>query len=330
VALDRVPALVEAARREIDAEAAQRIDAARGDPAGAREMQRSADWERWQTHEVLFDALLAMQRLDEARAQLEAMGVELERRAPAPDAPFAERSEHEGLRAQCWRRRADLARVSGRPLDALAYLQTALAHDPASEDLARRAAAEWSALGGSPEAWEAWLASDTARSTVEGEELAARLWETEPRALPGFSLADLAGRSWTLSDLEGRVTLVAVWASWCGPCLAELPEVQKLHDRVAGRQDLAVVTLNVDENLGLVAPVVARGGYTFPVLLAREYVEGLIGTLSLPRNWLVDRAAVLRKEQHGFSRSDATWGDKVLGLMEAFAAQPPPAALAAD
>jgi thiol-disulfide isomerase/thioredoxin len=90
---------------------------------------------------------------------------------------------------------------------------------------------------------------------------------------------DANGKTWQLSDLKGKVTLVNVWATWCGPCREELPNLQSSSIRVHERKDLAVITLNTDENPGMPRQFLRESNYTFPVLPANEYVSRVVPTV---------------------------------------------------
>jgi thiol-disulfide isomerase/thioredoxin len=105
---------------------------------------------------------------------------------------------------------------------------------------------------------------------------------------------------------------VNLWATWCGPCREELPHLEKLYQRIKDRQDVVLLTLNLDDNIGAVEPFLKENKYSFPVLLAKDMVESFLGALSIPRNWVVDRTGVLRYEMLGF---DMTGGEEWIKAM---------------
>ena len=134
------------------------------------------------------------------------------------------------------------------------------------------------------------------------------------RPLPNFKLKDLQGGTWTLSDLKGKVTLINVWATWCGPCRVELPYVQRLHEALRNVPGLQVLTLNLDENPNLVPGYMQAGGYTFPVIRSSALAEKIHSISEVPQNWLIDpkgRRSVQSLNGHG-----EVWLRRVRALME--------------
>jgi thiol-disulfide isomerase/thioredoxin len=132
-------------------------------------------------------------------------------------------------------------------------------------------------------------------------------WEDRNTLLPGFELLDLSGKRWTDADLKGKITFINVWATWCGPCRGELPHLQKLQEKLRGDPGVQLLTLNIDGNPGLVAPFMARNGFTFPALPAEEYVARLLEQVGVPRNWIVDREGRIIREQVGFGGEGENW-----------------------
>jgi thiol-disulfide isomerase/thioredoxin len=178
----------------------------------------------------------------------------------------------------------------------------------------------WEEAGGTKEAWEELSArsatprpaAKTSGSTVQTA-LEFTAWTRAAQPLPEMNLHDLLGRSWTLASLKGKSTFVNVWATWCTPCMEELPYLQKLYELALTRDGIQVITLNVDKNPGEVEPFMKSRNYTFPVVTgARKYVEEDTGHFTIPMNWLVDRSGVLQQKSHGFESRTADWPQQML------------------
>jgi thiol-disulfide isomerase/thioredoxin len=123
---------------------------------------------------------------------------------------------------------------------------------------------------------------------------AGELRVLEPRPAPALELPDLGGVTRNLAAWRGQVVLINFWATWCPPCLEEMPSIQRLADRMQGRP-FAVVTVNVAEAERRVANNVKRLGLDFPVLLdADGAVFRAWGGKGLPTTALVDRDGAIR------------------------------------
>ncbi|MBK9114225.1 MAG: TlpA family protein disulfide reductase [Betaproteobacteria bacterium] len=94
---------------------------------------------------------------------------------------------------------------------------------------------------------------------------AATLEPWKGGATPPLAGRTLAGAPFVLADQRGRTVLVNFWATWCAPCVAEMPALQRLADRLAPR-GVTVVAVNFQENAARIAPFVERLGITLPVV----------------------------------------------------------------
>jgi thiol-disulfide isomerase/thioredoxin len=110
--------------------------------------------------------------------------------------------------------------------------------------------------------------------------------------------------------------LINVWATWCGPCRAELPRLQELYEQVKNRSDIQVITLNVDENQSLVQPYLKENKYTFPSLFARSFVDGFAGPIGIPTTWTSDAMGTIRLQARGFEGDGSQWVTRTLKQME--------------
>jgi thiol-disulfide isomerase/thioredoxin len=271
------------------------------------EMRKYELAEKQYLHSGLLHAYLQLKKVAEARK----LRCDLE--GPAPK----DRSEA----AQHWENLALFAQIEGRKADALAFYQRALHTRPKApgkryglveDPLLDEARALWGSTGGTDAAWELWSKLPAAA----GQELAQGRWERPEKDLPPFELTDLNGKKWNSKDLLGKALFINVWATWCGPCNAELPHLQKIYETMKGRNDVVLLSLNVDDELGLVEPFVKDKALSFPVLPAVSFVRGVLDSISIPRNWIVDAKGKWRWEQLGFDNSETNWESTVLAKIE--------------
>ncbi len=126
-------------------------------------------------------------------------------------------------------------------------------------------------------------------------------------AAPDFALTTLNGESITLHDLRGQAVVLNLWATWCPPCRAEMPTLQKVYDeyRTHGLIVLAVNATDQDRREDVIAFVRANK-LTFPVLLdERGDVGRLYLVRSLPTTFFISADGVIREVVVGGPMSEA-------------------------
>lgn len=315
--LERVPILL---RKEIEvSEGATRISETDGFPESMRaDVRRSQALREVENNAKLAEACLRLGRAAEAEDALVRSKADLDLLQEDPG--MRPKAMFERI-ARFWHLRGEAAEALDRKLDAVAFYRRGQA--VAGDDiLAERGARLWKELGGSDASWEAFVPAAPQAPRVEIKDVAATSrWVEKSEPLARFELTDLASRTWRSDELKGKAVLINVWATWCAPCVAELPYIQRLHEKVAGDPGIAILTLNVDSNPGLVAPYVEKEGLSLPVLLAERYVTDLQGGLSIPQNWIVDPLGIVRRTQRGFSEQDAqVWVEETLAALREMAA----------
>jgi thiol-disulfide isomerase/thioredoxin len=88
---------------------------------------------------------------------------------------------------------------------------------------------------------------------------------SEPYIAPDFTLAALDGATYTLSELRGRWVVVNFWATWCLPCIEEMPALQQIADEY--RESLVVLGINMREDVLDIAPFIDAYAIRYPILL---------------------------------------------------------------
>ena len=117
---------------------------------------------------------------------------------------------------------------------------------------------------------------------------------------PVFALKDLDGNEINLADQRGKVVLVNFWATWCPPCLKELPHIQRFHEQYRDK-GLVVLAISTDRAKEKVRPFVEKHAYTFPVLFADEKVASAYKVRGIPVVYLIDREGAVQVHQVGYS-----------------------------
>ena len=116
-------------------------------------------------------------------------------------------------------------------------------------------------------------------------------------AAPDFELTDQFGNVHTLDDYKGKVIFLNFWATWCGPCRGEMPEIQKLHEEFSSQEDSEVVILGVAApNLGKETDVdgitefLEDNGYDYPVLMdTTGELFSQYGITSFPTTFMITK-----------------------------------------
>lgn len=128
---------------------------------------------------------------------------------------------------------------------------------------------------------------------------------------PAFSLTDLDGKALNLADLRGKVVWLNFWGLRCGPCVRELPALQKIHQDYAAR-GLVLIGVNADgvDNEFIRKQIASREdlnriGMTFSVAADQDFavIDGY-GLMGAPLNVMIDAEGVIRFRQEGYEDGD--------------------------
>ncbi len=106
---------------------------------------------------------------------------------------------------------------------------------------------------------------------------------------PQFTLSDLTGKQVSLSEFQGKLVLINFWASWCGPCLSEMPALQRLYSRLKD-EGFVILAIGVDDDAESLRKFTEKYGLTFPVLFDEgSKIKRLYGLTGVPESFFVGR-----------------------------------------
>ncbi|MGS2777744.1 peroxiredoxin family protein [Robertmurraya sp. GLU-23] len=111
---------------------------------------------------------------------------------------------------------------------------------------------------------------------------------------PDFELMTLDGKTVKLSDYRGKKVILNFWATWCPPCKAEMPDIQKFYNEAD--DNVEILAINIDPQYD-VKKFVREANVTFPVLLdSKDEVNNLYRILTIPTTYFIDGEGIIRSK----------------------------------
>lgn len=127
--------------------------------------------------------------------------------------------------------------------------------------------------------------------------------DTQPDADLSVQLATLDGQTISLTAFEGKTLFINVWATWCAPCLAEMPNIHSLYQTVASDR-VVFVMINVDDDPDAARRFVEERGYTFPVYRLTHRLPAVYDSSVLPTTYVIAPTGKLVVKQVGMAQYD--------------------------
>ncbi len=137
--------------------------------------------------------------------------------------------------------------------------------------------------------------------------IAAGCKKKEPEPLPGakpapsFTLQDLKGNQISLSDFQGKVVILDFWATWCPPCVMEIPHFIELYEQYKD-QGFAMVGISLDRGgISVVKSFAQKYQVNYPILMADGQVANAYGGITgIPTTFVIDSAGNIRHKYIGY------------------------------
>ncbi len=136
------------------------------------------------------------------------------------------------------------------------------------------------------------------------------------KSAPSFTLQDLNGKQVSLSDFKGKVVILDFWATWCPPCVKEIPHFIALYEQYKD-QGFAIVGISVDrEGISVVKSFARKYQVNYPILMTDGQVDKAYGGIpSIPTTFVIDSAGNIRQKYVGY-RDKAVFEADIKALLE--------------
>lgn len=118
-------------------------------------------------------------------------------------------------------------------------------------------------------------------------------------SLAGIQFKDMNGKVVDLGDLKGKVVFLNFWATWCPPCLAEMPSVNQLYEQYKNDKDVVFILADADGNLPKSQKFMDKKGYKLPVYAVASEIPALIFQGSLPTTVVFDKQGRISYNESG-------------------------------
>ena len=112
----------------------------------------------------------------------------------------------------------------------------------------------------------------------------------KPQAVGNFAVQSLNGSSARLSDQRGKIVVLNFWATWCPPCKAEMPAIEKLWSKTKDKA-FTIMGISIGEEPDTVKSFIARQGYSYPIFVDPSGDLGSeFGARSIPTTYILDKS----------------------------------------
>ncbi|MGN6532214.1 MAG: TlpA family protein disulfide reductase [Ginsengibacter sp.] len=155
----------------------------------------------------------------------------------------------------------------------------------------------------SPDA-KAWLLRQVVSTGLLKAEIKKDPEKNSPKPA-AFSFSDAEGNTATTNDLKGKVVFINFWASWCPPCRAEMPSLEKLYQKLKDDKRFIFLFINEDEDKNKAKIYLERSNLTVPFYVASGEVPVEIFAGNLPTTIVLDKEGKIILKHNGMAKYDS-------------------------
>lgn len=132
-----------------------------------------------------------------------------------------------------------------------------------------------------------------------------KVTQTTTDAAFDWQMKTTSGDDFDFSSVKGKVVFLNLWATWCPPCVGEMPSIQKLYDKYADHPEVAFVMVS-NESPDIIKAFKDKKGYTFPVYSSLSETPAAFFTRSIPTTYVIDKEGKIVVREVGAMN----WGGK--------------------
>lgn len=126
------------------------------------------------------------------------------------------------------------------------------------------------------------------------------LVEDGQKASYDFWLEDASGNRVQFSDFEGEVIFLNFWATWCPPCVAEMPDIHDLY--LSQKEQVTFIMISLDREESKAHTFIDKKGFDFPIYFLRSTLPNTYNTQAIPTTYVLDREGIIKVENHGMAK----------------------------
>ncbi|MEP1032821.1 TlpA disulfide reductase family protein [Ekhidna sp.] len=126
------------------------------------------------------------------------------------------------------------------------------------------------------------------------------LVDEERKASYDFAIQDFDGTSIQFSEFEGEVVFLNFWATWCPPCIAEMPDIHELYQNQKRNVKFVMISLDRDETKA--RQFIKRKEFEFPVYFLRSSLPNTYDTHAIPTTYVLNQEGIIKVENHGMAK----------------------------
>ena len=115
-----------------------------------------------------------------------------------------------------------------------------------------------------------------------------------------FTLEDLDGNQVDFETLKGEVIFINFWATWCPPCIAEMPDIHRLYE--SEKEEIKFVMISLDRDEKKAKAFIKKKNFEFPTYFLRSSLPNSYDTHAIPTTYILDREGNVHVENHGMAK----------------------------